>query len=61
MGIIDAFSPEDRVTITVSELIDMCNYRADLAAENKLMRRGLENKIDPDTMLILIGKGDTDE
>lgn len=56
MGLADAFSPEERLEIKVSELIDMCNYRADLAAENKIMRRGIENKIDYDTLLILLGK-----
>ena len=56
MGIVDVFTPEDCLEITVSSLIDMCNYRADLAAENKIMRRGIENKIDHDTLLILVGK-----
>lgn len=56
MGLVDAFTAEDRVTITVSQLIDMCNYRADLKAKNKIMLRGWENKIDPETMLILLGK-----
>lgn len=56
MGLADAFTPEERVTITVSQLIDMCNYRADLKAKNKIMLRGWENKIDPETMLILLGK-----
>lgn len=59
MGLVDAFTPEERVTITVGELIDMCNYRADLAAENKIMLCGLRNKIDPDTMLILLAKTET--
>lgn len=61
MGLADAFNAEDRVTITVSELIDMCNFRADLAAENHLLRCGLENKIDPDTLLLLIRKVDENE
>lgn len=61
MGIVDAFTPDDRLTITVPQLIDMCNYRADLAAENYLMRRGLENKIDHDTLLLLIRKVDENE
>lgn len=58
MGLADAFTPEERVTITVSQLIDMCNYRADLKAKNKIMLRGLQNKIDPETMLILLGKSE---
>ena len=56
MGLVDAFTPDERVSITVNELIDMCNYRADLKAENDLMLRGLKHKIDPDTMLTLMGK-----
>lgn len=58
MGLVDAFTPDDRMTITVNQLIDMCNYRANLAAENKIMLCGLRNKIDPDTMLILLEKSE---
>lgn len=61
MRLVDAFTADERLTITVPQLIDMCNYRADLAAENYLLRRGLENKIDPDTLLLLIRKVDETE
>ena len=60
-SIVDAFTPDARVELTVTQLIDMCNYRADLKAKNKIMLRGYENKIDPDTMLILLGKAETEK
>jgi hypothetical protein len=60
MGIVDAFSKDDRVELRVNELIGYFRGEAQTYAENKVMINGLRAGLSPDDILVMIGKKGTD-
>ena len=56
MGLSDAFGPEERVSLKVSEIYDLFLETAQAKAQNEIMLSGYKNHIDHDTVLILLNK-----
>lgn len=60
MGLVDVFSPEERVELKVNELINYFRNEAHTNAENKVMINGLRAGLPGDHILVMIGKKGTD-
>lgn len=58
MGLADAFSREDRVDLTVTQLLTLLKSNAELSAQNDILLTGAKKKIDQDTILALLNKED---
>jgi hypothetical protein len=56
MGLVDAFGKEDRVEITVSQLIQTLTSNANLKARNDILLTGFKKHIDYDTVLALLNE-----
>lgn len=60
MGLVDLFTPGEKITLEVNELINYFRVEARVNAENKVMINGLRAGIPADHILVMIGKLGTD-
>ena len=60
MGIVDVFKPEDRVELTVNDLVNYFRKEAKTNAENEVLINGLKAGLPASHILVMIGKLDTD-
>lgn len=60
MGLVDLFSPEEKITLSINELIGYFRQEARVYAENKVIINGLRAGIPSDQILVMIGKLGTD-
>lgn len=55
MGLVDAFTPEDRVELKVNELIDYFRTEARVYAENTVIKNGLRANLPASHIRVMIG------
>ena len=55
MGLVDAFSPEARVELTVNELIGYFRNEARIYADNTVMKNGLRANLPASHIRVMIG------
>ena len=60
MGLVDMFSPEEKVTLNVNELISYFRHEARIYAENTVMINGLRAGLPASHVLVMVGKLGTD-
>lgn len=56
MGLSDVFGKEDRVSLTISQLLETLKSNAELSAQNDILLTGAKKKINQDTILALLNK-----
>lgn len=60
MGLVDVFSPEEKLNLSVNELIGYFRDEARTRAENQVMINGLRAKLPASHILVMIGALGTD-
>lgn len=60
MGLVDMFSPEEKVTLSANELVNYFRNEARTYVENQVMINGLRAKLPASHILVMIGALGTD-